>query len=148
MLRNVANIVSPSDIGSLAVVQYTVEVLKVTDILVAGHYGCGGVKASVTKFDHGPLEAWLSQLRRLRHKHSEELSQFTTVDDEARRLVELNVREQVTNVASTPFVQKAWKAGQEVRVHGVIYDMETGYLIDQGITMYKIDQLPEELRVV
>ena len=54
----------------------------------------------------------------------------------------------MTNVASTPFVQKAWKAGQEVRVHGVIYDMETGYLIDQGITMYKIDQLPEELRVV
>ena len=112
MLRNVANIVSPSDIGSLAVVQYTVEVLKVTDILVAGHYGCGGVKASVTKFDHGPLEAWLSQLRRLRHKHAEELRKFDKADDEARRLVELNVKEQVMNVASTPFVQKAWKEGQ------------------------------------
>ena len=112
VLRNVANIASPSDIGSLAVIQYTVEVLKVTDILVAGHYGCGGVKASATKFDHGPLEAWLSQLRRIRHKYSKELSKYNTIDDEAKRLVELNVQEQVMNVATTSFAQKAWKAGQ------------------------------------
>ena len=81
VLRNVANIVSPSDIGSLAVIQYTVEVLKVTDIIVAGHYGCGGVKASVTKFDHGPLEAWLSQLRKIRHKNAKILEKYTTIDD-------------------------------------------------------------------
>ena len=147
-MRNVANIASPSDIGSLAVIQYTVEVLKVTDILVAGHYGCGGVKASATKFDHGPLEAWLSQLRRIRQKYSKELSKYSNVKDEAKRLVELNVQEQVMNVASTPFVQRAWKNGQELRVHGVIYDMATGKLIDQKLTMYELDQVPRELRVV
>ena len=75
VLRNVANIVSPSDIGSLAVIQYTVEVLKVTDIIIAGHYGCGGVKAAMTKFDHGPLEAWLSQLRKIRQQNAKVLKQ-------------------------------------------------------------------------
>lgn len=69
-MRNVANMVSPSDISSVAVLQYAIEVLQVKDIIIAGHYGCGGVKAAVTKINHGPLEAWLSKLRRLRHKHS------------------------------------------------------------------------------
>ena len=138
-----ANIVSPSDISSLAVIQYAVEVLKVTDIIVAGHYGCGGVKAAVTKFNHGPLEAWLSKLRRIKHKHAKSFSHLTTADDQANLLVEINVKEQVFNVASTPFVQQAWKSGQELRIHGAVYDMTTGRLVDMHLTMHSIQQLPD-----
>jgi carbonic anhydrase len=112
VLRNVANMVSPSDISSLAVIQYAVEVLQVKDIIVAGHYNCGGVRAAVTKYNHGPLEAWLSKLRRIRHKHSHAFQNLTTVEEKAKLLVEINVKEQVFNVASTPFVQQAWKNGQ------------------------------------
>jgi carbonic anhydrase len=71
--------VSPSDISSLAVIQYAVEVLQVKDIIVAGHYGCGGVKAAIIKYDHGPLEAWLSKLRRIRHKHAHAFAHLHTV---------------------------------------------------------------------
>lgn len=105
VLRNVANMVSPSDISSLAVIQYAVEVLQVKDIIVAGHYNCGGVRAAVTKNNHGPLEAWLSKLRRIRHKHAHAFQNLTTVEERAKLLVEINVKEQVFNVASTPFVQ-------------------------------------------
>jgi carbonic anhydrase len=87
VLRNVANMVSPSDISSLAVIQYAVEVLQVQDIIVAGHYNCGGVKAAVTKYNHGPLEAWLSKLRRIRHKHSHAFQNLTTVEEKAKLLV-------------------------------------------------------------
>ena len=117
--------------------------LKVTDILVAGHYGCGGVRAAVTKLNHGPLEAWLSKLRRMRHKHAQAFKKLTSIDEEANLLVEINVKEQVFNVASTPFVQKAWKEGQELRIHGVVYDMKTGRLIDMRMTMHNIEQLPD-----
>jgi len=143
----VANIVSPSDISSLAVIQYAVEVLQVTDIIVAGHYGCGGVRAAVTKYNHGPLEAWLSKLRRIRHKHAESFSHLTSVEDQANLLVEINVKEQVFNVASTPFVQQAWKDGRELMIHGVVYDMMTGRLVDLHLTMHSIEQLPDELAV-
>ena len=79
VIRNVANMASPSDISSLAVIQYAVEVLRVTDIIVAGHYGCGGIKASLKKHDHGPLESWLSKLRRLAHQQSEVLSRYKSL---------------------------------------------------------------------
>ena len=92
--------------------QYTVEELKVTDILIAGHYGCGGISASLQRKDYGPLNAWLIQLKRLRHTYAKELSKYKNPKKEAKRLVELNVQEQVMNTVSTPFVQRAWKAGQ------------------------------------
>jgi carbonic anhydrase len=123
VLRNVANMVSPSDISSLAVIQYAVEVLQVKDIIVAGHYGCGGVKAAVTKYNHGPLEAWLSKLRRIRHKHAHAFMHLKTIDEKAKLLVEINVKEQVFNVASTPFVQQAWKENRELRIHGLVFNM-------------------------
>lgn len=84
--------VSPSDISVLAVIQYAVEELKVKDIIVAGHYGCGGVKAAVTKYNHGPLEAWLSKLRRIRHKHAHAFSHLETLEEKAELLVEINVK--------------------------------------------------------
>ena len=148
VMRNVANIVSPSDISSLAVLQYAVQVLKVKDIIIAGHYGCGGVKAAVTKYNHGPLEAWLSKLRRIRHKHAQAFSHLNTLQQKADLLVEINVKEQVFNVASTPFVQQAWVEGQQLRIHGVVFDMETGRLIDLHMTMHEAAQIPDELVVI
>lgn len=107
MHRNIANIVPPSDINALSVIQYAVEHLLVEDILVAGHYGCGGVKAAFSQNDYGPLESWLSHLRELRSKYRVNLigSQENKIDT----LVELNVAQQVLNVARIPVVQRAWK---------------------------------------
>ena len=87
VLRNVANMVFPSDISTLAVIQYSVEVLKVEDIIVAGHYGCGGVKAALTKNNFGTLEAWLSKLRKIRHNHAKAFEGLKTIDEKVKTLV-------------------------------------------------------------
>ena len=102
--RNVANQAPPSDINFLAVLQYAVEVLKVTDIIVTGHYNCGGIKASFKKHDHGPLEAWLSHIRDLRWRYRKELVLPTQQENE-NLLCELNVKQQVYNISRVPTVQ-------------------------------------------
>ena len=110
--RNIANVVPPSDINVLAVIQYAVEHLKVEDIIVTGHYGCGGIKAAFSQNDFGPLEAWLSYLRELRSKHTNSL-----IGDQVSKedtLVELNVKQQVINVARIPIVQKVWKENKKL----------------------------------
>jgi carbonic anhydrase len=108
--RNIANQVPPSDINVLAVIQYSVQVLKVKDIIVAGHYGCGGIKAAFKKHDHGPLEAWLSHIRNIRGRYRSRLT--LTPEKNENLLTELNVQSQVMNIARVPIVQIAWKNGQ------------------------------------
>lgn len=145
--RNIANQVPPSDINAIAVIQYSVQVLKVKDIIVTGHYNCGGIKAAFKKHDHGPLEAWLSHIRDLRARHHHELNDK---DEQANcnRLTELNVLQQVTNVARIPVVQQAWRDGQELRIHGLVYNLHDGLLKDLGVTVSKITHLPEEFRII
>jgi carbonic anhydrase len=144
--RNVANQVPPSDINALAVIQYSVQVLKVKDILVTGHYGCGGVRAAFRKHDHGPLEAWLSHVRDIRARYKKEL--VLSAEENENLLTELNVKTQVYNIAKIPIVQLAWKNGQELRIHGFVYDLKDGLLKDMGVTLDSLEKIPEEYRVI
>lgn len=130
--RNIANMVVHTDFSCLSVVQYAVEVLKVKHIIVCGHYGCGGVAASIGDQNYGLIDHWLRHIRDVYNKHESELS---TLHGQERtdRLCELNVLEQVRNLCGTPTVQEAWKRGQVLHVHGLIYNMKDGLLNDLGI---------------
>lgn len=112
---------------------------------MAGHYGCGGVKAALTKNNFGTLEAWLFKLRKIRHNHASDFEGLNTIDEKVSKLVEINVYEQMLNLASTPFVQKAWKEGQTLRINGVVFDLATGLLNKIHADMHSLEQVPEEL---
>lgn len=125
--RNIANQVVPSDLNALAVLQYAVEVLTVPHIVVCGHYGCGGVQASLATPGHGAVARWLRHLRQVRQLHRAELAELRGAARE-RRLVELNVIEQVRNVARSGVVRDAWEAGARTTLHGWVYDVSDGLL--------------------
>lgn len=136
--RNIANVIVHTDLNSLSVVQYAVEVLKVKHIIVCGHYGCGGVKAALDEHDHGLIDNWLRHLTDVTRLHADELNALSH-HDKVNRLCELNVKEQVNNICNTTIVQNAWKEGQELSVHGWIYSLEDGLLhdLDTCITSIK-----------
>jgi len=127
--RNIANVVVHSDMNCLSVIHFAVEFLKVKHIIVCGHYGCGGVMAAMEDEDHGFLDNWLRHVRDVDRFNSEKLE---SLDKKERLdlLCELNVKEQVKNVCNTPVVQKAWKSGQSLHIHGWIYDIHNGLLKD------------------
>lgn len=127
--RNIANVVVHTDLNCLSVIQYAVDVLKVKHIVVCGHYGCGGVKASMGNEEHGLIDNWLMHIKDVSRLHE---TQLAGLADKKRfdRLCELNVVEQLKNVSNTPIVQGAWKRGQELTVHGWIYDIKNGILKD------------------
>lgn len=132
--RNVANLAPPQDANYLSVLQYAVEVLRIEHVLVVGHYGCGGVRAAVESTDHGLIDHWLAPIRETAHDHRRELS---ALDQDARldRLCELNVIRQVRNVASNPFVTKAWQDGRPLTVHGWCYSLGNGIVHDLEVTV-------------
>lgn len=127
--RNIANLVVHTDLNCLSVIQFAVEVLKVKHIIVSGHYGCGGVKASLEDCDHGLIDNWLRHIKDVSRFHAEELEGLTG-QQKLDRLCELNVREQVKNVCNTSIVQNAWKSGANLSVHGWIYSIQDGILRD------------------
>ncbi len=127
--RNIANLVVHTDLNCLSVIQFAVEVLKVKHIIVCGHYGCGGIKAAMDKVDHGLIENWLGHVKDVVRYHAAELAHLSD-DIEYDRLCELNVIEQMTNVCHTTTVQKAWEKGQNITIHGWIYNIENGILKD------------------
>jgi carbonic anhydrase len=128
--RNIANLVVHTDLNALSVIQYAVEVLKVKHIIVCGHYGCGGIKASMDDHEHGLIDNWLRHIKDVRRFHEEKLAKISDEDKKLDRLCELNVVEQVRNICHTTIVQKAWKQGNILHVHGWVYDMNTGTLKD------------------
>lgn len=128
--RNIANQVLPNDINTMSVLQYSVEVLKVKHIIVCGHYGCGGVKAAVEGAPPGLIDHWLSHIREVHDRNAAEIATESSAEERHRRLVELNVLEQVRNVARTPFVQNALQQGQEVALHGWVFDIGNGIIRD------------------
>ena len=133
--RNVANVVVHTDFNCLSVMQYAVDVLKVEHIIVCGHHGCGGVKAAMDNLQLGLINNWLRHVQDVLDEHEAELA---AIDDEEKRLdrlCELNVIAQVLNVGSTTIVQNAWERGQELVVHGWIYDLQDGLLRDLGVSL-------------
>lgn len=126
--RNVANLVIHTDMSMLSVLQYAVEVLKVKHILVVGHYQCGGVKASMTNNDYGLINNWLRNIKDVYAKYQEELQAIEDDKDRFDRLVEVNVIEQVKNLAKTTIVQNAWHNGEYPMLHGWVLDLHTGHI--------------------
>ena len=138
--RNVANLAPPQDANYLSVLQYAVEVLKVTDILVVGHYGCGGVIAATEHTHHGLIDHWLTPIRLLAAEHQSELDACKDAKARSDRLCELNVIRQARNVANNPFVLAAWEEGRPLTVHGWCYSIENGLVSDLGVSISSHDQ--------
>ncbi len=139
--RNVANLVVHSDMNCLSVLQYAVEILHVKHIIVCGHYGCGGVKATFESQSHGLVDNWLRHIRDIQQRRADELSQFPTMEGKINRLCELNVIEQVKNVANTTIVQETWQRNQKVTIHGWIYAISDGLLRDLDVSVSSVDDL-------
>jgi carbonic anhydrase len=135
--RNIANIISNSDLNAMAVINYAVSHLKVKDIIVCGHYYCGGIKAAMSSTDLGILNPWLRNIRDVYRLHKNELNSIKDDEKKYKRLVELNVQEQCVNIIKTAEVQMAYKA-RELRVHGWVFDVKTGKLIDLKINFPRI----------
>jgi carbonic anhydrase len=142
--RNVANVVVHTDLNCLSVLQYALDVLGVKDVIVCGHYGCGGVAAALAGDRHGLIDNWLRHVMDVAEKHEAELMRLP---EERRldRLCELNVVEQVANVCQTTIAEDAWARGQELTVHGLVYGLEDGLLRDLGVS---IDSLEAARRAV
>lgn len=132
--RNVANLAPPQDANYLSVLQYAVDVLRVRHIIVVGHYGCGGVAAAIDGKRRGLIDHWLHPIRETRQAHAKELDAIKDPDARLNRLAELNVMRQVQNVASDVFVQDAWARGQALSVHGWIYSIANGLIIDLNVS--------------
>ncbi len=146
--RNVANVVAHNDLNCLAVIQFAVEKLEVEHIMVAGHYGCGGVTQAMRHGELGLIDNWLRCIKDIYHQNQAALG---AVSDPTRRLnwlCELNVAQQVANVCHTTIVQKAWVKGRNLTVHGVIYDIHDGLLKDLGFRVNASDQIPEIYRIL
>ena len=139
--RNVSNLVIHTDMNCLSVMQFAVDVLKVKHIIVCGHYGCGGVKAaleSVTEHtSHGLIDNWLRHIGDIAIKSASELSKISDPVQKVDRLCELNVEEQVRNVANTTIVREAWQRGQSLHIHGWIYGIKDGLLRDLEVGISK-----------
>lgn len=135
--RNIGNMVPNTDMSAMSVINYAVTQLKVQHIVVCGHYYCNGVKAAMQSADLGILNPWLRNIRDVYRLHKEELSTITDEEEKYKRLVELNVQEQCVNVIKTSDVQKAIKERQ-LTVHGWVFDVHSGILIDLKIDFEKI----------
>ena len=133
--RNVANVVVHADSNCLSCLQYAVNVLKMRDIIVCGHYGCGGVLAALRDDRLGLVDNWLRHVQDVKLKHRIEMDRLKGEAERHRRLCELNVIEQVNNVSQTTVLREAWARGQELAIHGWIYDVGDGLLHDLGLTL-------------
>lgn len=127
--RNIANVVVHTDLNCLSVIQFAVEILKVKHIIVCGHYGCGGIKAAMEDQEHGLIDNWLRHVKDVIRFNAEKFKGLEH-DEKLDLLCEINVKEQVTNICNTTIVQNAWKQGDELSVHGWIYNIENGILKD------------------
>ena len=135
--RNIANMVPNTDLSAMSVIDYAVVHLKVKHIVVCGHYYCGGVKAAMESSDLGILNPWLRNIRDVYRIHREELNTIKDEEKKYKRLVELNVQEQCINVIKTAGVQKAYNE-RELSVHGWVFDIHSGKLIDLDIDFRKV----------
>lgn len=131
--RNVANLVIHTDMNCLSVLQYAVDFLRIKHVIVCGHYGCGGITAAMDNRPHGLVDNWLRHVRDIHQRHQEKLEAITSRSERIRRLCELNAIEQVINVGNTTIIQDAWERGQEIAIHGWVYDIADGLLKDLDV---------------
>ncbi len=143
--RNIANMVVHTDMNLLSVLQYAVEVLGVQDILVVGHYGCGGVAAAANNKQYGLIDNWLVNIRDVVRLHETELLRIQDEKQRLRRLVELNVIEQVHNLAKTNIIQNAMRTDKPPRLHGLVYDIADGVLKDLKVNGYQMLEQMEHI---
>ena len=145
--RNVANLVIPSDLNCLSVLQYAIEVLGVRHIIVVGHYGCGGVRAAMDEHQFGLIDNWLRPIKDIYDRHRAELDAIADRERRVDRLCELNVGAQVKSVIQTTIVQNAWHRGHALEVHGWCYGIGDGVARDLGVTACGPDCLSEVHRM-
>lgn len=128
--RNIANMVVPTDLNMLSVLDYAVNVLKISHVIVCGHYGCGGVKAAMTNSSFGVIDNWIRHIKDVYRFHQDELELLEDEEERFNRFVELNVREQVHDLAKTSIIQNAWNRGQTLHLHGWVYGVGSGVIKD------------------
>jgi carbonic anhydrase len=126
--RNIANLVVNTDMNLLSVLQYAVEVLKVKHVIVCGHYGCGGVKAAMGHHHYGIINHWLKNIKDVYRMHKADVDALPTEEERVNKLIELNVTEQVFNLAKTSIIQKAWKENNMPQLHGWVYGLTDGII--------------------
>ncbi|MCE3296845.1 MAG: can [Crocinitomicaceae bacterium] len=141
--RNIANMVIHTDMSMLSVVDYAVNVLKVKHIIVCGHYGCGGVKAAMGNQSFGIIDNWIRHIKDVYRFHHKELDLIQNEDERFNRFVELNVQEQLYDLAKTSIVQNAWENKQDLMLHGWVYGVHNGLVKDLNLTMRNNDTLSD-----
>ncbi len=141
--RNIANMVIHTDMSMLSVLDYAVNVLKVKHIIVCGHYGCGGVKAAMGNQHIGLIDNWIRHIKDVYRFHQDELNAIKDEKQRFDRFIEVNVMEQVLDLAKTSIVQAAWESKQELQIHGWVYDIKDGLINDLKVTIENDDQLAE-----
>ncbi len=141
--RNIANMVIHTDMSMLSVLDYAVNVLKVKHIIVCGHYGCGGVKAALGNQPIGLIDNWIRHIKDVYRFHSTELNAIVDEEAKFRRFVEVNVQEQVLDLAKTSILQSAWNDKQPLEIHGWVYDVKDGIVKDLGVTIENNTNLPD-----
>ncbi|MES2825756.1 MAG: carbonate dehydratase [Pseudomonadota bacterium] len=145
--RNVANMVIHTDLNCMTVLNYAVEILKVKHVMVTGHYGCGGVKAALENRKFGLIDYWLRNIRDVYFNNKAVMDELTDVNERLNRLCELNVLQQVDNIAHSNIVQNAWARGQELSIHGWIYDIHDGILHKLRTPIDNVTQISEQYRL-
>jgi carbonic anhydrase len=141
--RNIANMVIHSDMNMLSVLDYAVNVLKVKHVIVCGHYGCGGVKAAMGNDSIGIIDNWIRHIKDVYRLHDKYLNSIPDDTERFNAFVEINVKEQVFDLAKTSIVQGAWKSGQEVSLHGWVYGLNSGFVTDLGVNFSSNEDLDE-----
>ncbi len=143
--RNVANVVVHTDLNSLSVLQFAIDVLGVKHVIVCGHYGCSGVHAAMDKRRVGLADNWLRHVQDVHQKHERYLGEVLPTRERRERLCELNVIEQVINVCQTTIVQDAWERGQNLTIHSWVYSLEDGLVRDLGLAVSDAESLAPQL---
>ncbi len=144
--RNIANTVVHTDLNCLSVLHYAVAVLKIKHIIVCGHYGCGGVQAALGHVQFGLVDNWLRNVRDVYYNHRDSFQEMENPAEKVNLLCELNVAQQVANVSHTNIVQNAWDQGEELSIHGWIYDIQDGLLKKLTPVINSVEQIPEQYR--
>jgi carbonic anhydrase len=143
--RNIANMVVCTDMNLLSVLDYAVTVLKVKHVIVCGHYGCGGVTAAMDNLSYGFVDSWLRNIKEVYAKYERELERIVDKTEQIDRLVELNVIEQVRNLAKTKIVQKAWMEGS-LKIHGWVYGLGDGIIKDLNVVYEDVENIDKIYR--